>query len=121
MTVAQASKGRVASWLLGWVLLMVCTWVQVQPGWAFRCDGGNVSIGDWQGDVLYKCGEPSWSNGPWEEVFTRGKIQRKDFSSVQVSVWVEEWMVNLGPTQFVRYLRFENGRLVNIRTGGYGY
>jgi hypothetical protein len=121
MTVARASRQRLARWLLSCALLILCSWVQAQPGWAFRCGGGNVSIGDWQGEVLYKCGDPSWSAGPWEEVYARGKIQRKEFSSVQISLWVEEWMYNLGPTQFVRYLRFENGRLVNIRTGGYGY
>jgi hypothetical protein len=36
-------------------------------------------------------------------------------------VTVEEWEYNLGPTKFIRYLRFENGRLIRITDGDYGY
>ena len=34
---------------------------------------------------------------------------------------IEEWEYNLGTGQFIRYLRFENGRLIRITTGDYGY
>ncbi|MBW1954196.1 MAG: DUF2845 domain-containing protein [Deltaproteobacteria bacterium] len=30
-------------------------------------------------------------------------------------------MYNLGPNRFIRILRFENGRLVDITTGDRGY
>jgi len=36
-------------------------------------------------------------------------------------VTVEEWEYNLGPGRFIRYLTFENGRLIKITTGDYGY
>ena len=36
-------------------------------------------------------------------------------------VRIEEWTYNLGPTRFVRYLRFENGILDAIRNGDKGY
>jgi len=36
-------------------------------------------------------------------------------------VTVEEWEYNLGPGSFIRYLTFENGRLIKITTGDYGY
>ena len=39
----------------------------------------------------------------------------------EVTVDVEEWVYNLGPTRFMRILRFENGILKSIRNGGYGY
>jgi hypothetical protein len=35
-------------------------------------------------------------------------------------VRVEEWVYNFGPTQLMSSLIFENGRLVRIRTLGYG-
>ena len=31
------------------------------------------------------------------------------------------WDGVLGPTQFVRYLTFKNGKLVDMKTGDYGY
>ena len=36
-------------------------------------------------------------------------------------VVIEEWTYNFGPTKFIRYLQFEDGRLVNITTGDYGF
>jgi hypothetical protein len=36
-------------------------------------------------------------------------------------VTIEEWEYNLGPTKFIRYLTFENGWLVSIALGDYGY
>ena len=36
-------------------------------------------------------------------------------------VVVEEWTYNLGPNRFTRILTFRNNKLVDIRTGGYGY
>lgn len=38
----------------------------------------------------------------------------------QQLVTVEEWEYNLGSNGFVRYLRFENGRLIRITEGDYG-
>jgi hypothetical protein len=35
-------------------------------------------------------------------------------------VMVEEWLYDLGPQNFVRKLRFEDGVLVRIHTGWYG-
>jgi hypothetical protein len=107
--------------ITGGVVFAICAWVLVQASLAFNCNGRNVARGDWQADVLYKCGEPSWRGEPWEAVVQKGRVQGKDFSAVQVSVWIEEWVYNSGPTRFMRYLRFENSRLVDFRTGGYGY
>lgn len=36
-------------------------------------------------------------------------------------VTVEEWTYDMGPTRFVRFLRFINGRLIDIETGRYGH
>ena len=36
-------------------------------------------------------------------------------------VVVEEWTYNLGPYQFMRLVRIENGRVVEVKPLGYGY
>jgi hypothetical protein len=40
---------------------------------------------------------------------------------VKELVTIEEWEYNLGSNSFIRYLRFENGRLMRITEGDYGY
>jgi hypothetical protein len=96
----------------------------------FRCGSKMISIGDHQYDVLNKCGEPSHIDA-WDKVrikrdFWPGPLgaemgwnQWQPF--VKELVTVEEWEYNLGPTRFIRYLRFENGRLIRITDGDYGY
>jgi len=37
-----------------------------------------------------------------------------------VTVEVEDWTYDFGRNQFIRILRFENGRLLRVDTGGYG-
>ncbi|WP_082048073.1 DUF2845 domain-containing protein [Geoalkalibacter ferrihydriticus] len=34
---------------------------------------------------------------------------------------VDEWTYNFGPRRFLLHLIFENGRLRQIETGGYGF
>ena len=101
---------------------------------AFRCGTRLVTVEDTREDVIYKCGEPT-SVDSWEEE----RIQR-DFRSYQeydprtdryqwyrepflvnVKVKIELWTYNLGSTQLIRYLRFENGAIKEITTGSRGY
>jgi hypothetical protein len=99
-----------------------------------RCDRGIVSHGDRQFDVLMKCGEPTYRSIKYEKLTKRDLYrdlfpprelrEREKYREplfVDELVEVEEWIYNLGSLQFVRYLTFENGILVNIELGGYGY
>jgi hypothetical protein len=105
------------------------------PVLAFRCGTRLVSPGDTSAEVRAKCGEPSHTDS-WEEE----RIQRefvipyvpksgrsggyspyREPFLVKTRVKIEEWTYNLGPSSFTRYLRFENGRLVEIFTGSFGY
>jgi hypothetical protein len=96
----------------------------------FSCGSKMISIGDYQYDVLNKCGEPSHVE-VWERVrIRRDSVPRLLEAEMQWDQWslfvkelvkVEEWEYNLGPTRFIRYLKFENGRLVRITEGDYGY
>ena len=97
---------------------------------SFICGSRMITTGDRKYDVLRKCGEPS-------HVEVRGEVRiRRNFGArlsetqtglrrrplfVEELVTVEEWEYNLGSTRFVRYLRFENGRLTSITEGDYGY
>ena len=42
-------------------------------------------------------------------------------TGVEVPVWIETWTYDPGPTQFIRYLHFEDDVLMNITTGRRGY
>jgi len=99
------------------------------PAEDFRCGGDIISIGARKTEVLRKCGEPS-SIETWEAVRyksslgSRPVLPDEDLARpflVKELVNIEEWEYNQGPGKFIRYLRFENGRLIRITTGDYGY
>jgi uncharacterized protein DUF2845 len=82
-----------------------------------ECTEQVLSVGDTKSDVVAKCGDPFLKDVHQEELRERlesGEV-RKTF------VVVEEWTYNLGPNRFTRILTFRNNKLVDIKTGGYGY
>lgn len=97
----------------------------------FRCGNEIISVGDRKFDVLRKCGEPV-NVDVRQEIRTRtlGPVVFGPEKRIQVYpapfqvdelVTVEEWEYNSGPSKFIRYLTFENGSLVSIALGDYGY
>jgi len=98
---------------------------------SFRCDSKIISLGTRKFEVLAKCGEPSYRDFRIEKRVKRDffrdltpKNERERLREplfVEEPVEVEEWVYNFGSTQFLRYLRFENGILVDIETGDYGF
>ncbi|MDY0041468.1 MAG: DUF2845 domain-containing protein [Desulforhabdus sp.] len=94
-----------------------------QPG-GLRCKGRIVYIGDTTFDVFSKCGDPDWSHSYEVERGAKrvqGPPGKRETFFIKEAVLVEEWTYNLGSTRFIRYLTFENGVLVSIETGKYGY
>lgn len=101
------------------------------PAEAFRCGNRIVTEGDDIGRVLHICGEPitvrQWTDVRVRPIYYRERLgpffERRHRSryAVPVEVLIEEWTYNLGARRFMRVLRFENGRLVDIRTTNYGY
>jgi hypothetical protein len=84
---------------------------------SFSCDGGIISTGDRNSDVIAKCGSPDFRDSHQEEV-----VQRLDADTKQkIYITVEEWTYNLGPNQFTRIVTLKNGRVAEIKTGNYGY
>lgn len=93
-----------------------------------RCGRRLVSIGDLKVEVIAKCGPPTWTEERKEERIERiynnsyykdGELREPLAAKVEVDI--EEWLYNFGPNRLIRILKFENGRLVEIETGGYGY
>ncbi len=94
--------------------------VSVFPGQAafgFSCDGMIVSPGDTKMEVLMKCGEPALRDSHEEKLTER----LDETAKIKTTVIVEEWTYNFGPQSFLRIMEFRNGKLADIRTGGYGY
>ena len=104
------------------------------PCFAFRCGTELVDEGDTKYEVLHKCGEPSHIESWEEERIQRDYGLRREYDSrtgqyhwsrapllVKERVKIDEWTYNRGPTEFIRYLRFENGILTNISTGDKGF
>ncbi len=79
---------------------------------AFRCKNKLVSEGDTKYDVLMKCGEPTQKD--------MEQITRWTYIGYQFII-VEIWLYNLGPRRLIQIIEFQSNRVVNIRTGGYGY
>ena len=87
----------------------------VSPGMQ-RCDFNSFSLGSTSAEVRAKCGVPDSQQQRYETVTEKIAGGRR-----QVSVNVDEWTFNLGPTQFMRILTFRNGVLVDITTGERGF
>lgn len=93
-----------------------------------RCGNRLVSVGDTISEVLAKCGPPTWVEERKEERLERiyndsyyknGTLREPIYTNVQVNI--EEWFYNFGSNRFMQVFTFENGKLVEITTGNYGY
>ena len=97
----------------------------------FRCEPYLISLGMAQSEVRRKCGDPAnvrtWEEERIKRDFTQNiPVQSREELSqqplfVKEYITVEEDEYNFGPTRFMYYLRFENGRLTGITVGNYGY
>lgn len=90
------------------------------------CNNRIVERGDHVSEVYAACGEPTWKDR-YEELVTIGvkdketEPRRLDFPAQHVVITREDWVYNDGPTRLLRNLTFEEGRLVYINVGGYGF
>jgi hypothetical protein len=101
---------------------------------SFRCGNKLVSLKDSRDEVIKVCGEPTSVDSWVEERILRdhrsyrNNDPRTDNDSlyrdpliVKIQVNVELWTYNLGSTRLIHNLRFENGIVQEITTGGKGY
>jgi hypothetical protein len=89
--------------LLYIVCLTISGVLTAVDAYGLRCGNDLVDVGDSKIDVLAKCGEPVVRDEWYEE---------ESFRRSSVSIRVEEWTYNFGPTRFIYFLKFKNGRLV---------
>jgi Protein of unknown function (DUF2845) len=105
------------------LLLMLAAGSAQADAMPMQCGSALVSTGDTPEQVLAKCGNPAevqrgtvfvppmaWVNGVPVSAGT-----------TLIEVPLELWLYNFGPTQPMRRIRFESGRVVGIEVLGYGY
>lgn len=116
------------------VMIMLMLFGLTDLSFAFRCGTKLVYEGDTRYEVQYKCGDPDHIEYWEEERVQKDFGLRREYDKrtgqqywtrpplfVKEKVRVEEWIYNPGPTEFIRYLRFENGILTDISTGDKGF
>jgi hypothetical protein len=81
-----------------------------------------IDEGDGKLDVLARCGEPALRDA-WEETRAVYARDRKEgvAAAESTTVQLETWTYDLGRNRFVQFVTFENGRVIRIRSGSYGY
>jgi Protein of unknown function (DUF2845) len=92
-----------------------------------RCQGSLVSIGDTTAQVLDKCGQPDKID-QWKEYHNGSMTQIYDYKheryiapqEVPNPILMQRWTYNLGENQFIRFLYFQDGELIRIKTGERG-
>lgn len=103
---------------------------------SMRCGRGLITRGDHQAEVQILCGDPTYVNA--RSVYRVGIPRRRihylnryssDITNREllqhnksvVEVPIEVWVYNFGRRLFMREVTFENGRVISIRSLGYGY
>jgi len=94
---------------------------------SIRCDGHIVSIGASTTEVKETCGLPDHTE-QWEESQGSEVSRLFDYESERYlapkliigPIKMERWTYKLGSNKFIRYLEFQNGRLIRIKTGDKG-
>jgi hypothetical protein len=100
-----------------------------QADGGLRCPGGRlVSTGDHMQEVRKKCGEPDFVAQRTEKRKVKVKVRRwlspteqEDVSEEkEIEVLVDEWTYDFGRDRFIRYVAFEDARVIGVTTGDYG-
>jgi len=84
-----------------------------------RCGSRLVSDGDSMYLVQARCGAPDDANN-WVEYRTERIKVGSVWVERTVEVKYERWTYDFGTDRLIRFVVFENGRLIKIDTGPYG-
>jgi hypothetical protein len=90
---------------------------------SLRCGSDLVSDGASKADVLLKCGEPMLkeTRTEYEGVKQKHHGTQTDVTTERVvQKTIDEWTYNFGSHRFIQVVVFENGKLVDVRSGTYG-
>lgn len=92
---------------------------------AMRCAGRLVKVGDFEGEVIARCGDPQhvetfedypgeWVSKYYEDDFGRFKAPYLLKGPIKKEIWTYQ----LSPSRLPYYLHFYKGRLTRIQIGG---
>jgi hypothetical protein len=111
-------------WLVPLVLTLLLSAPPAEAA-SLRCGSELASEGATKADVLMKCGEPAMRDSREVKVKVKntdrsGEDGDETSESVTVTRVIDMWIYNFGPNRFMQIAEFENGVLVEVRSGGYG-
>lgn len=119
-------------------MFLLLLWIFPYPVWAFSCHDSLVETGMYKQEVLSRCGNPenidthiekravnnaagvSQYYGGGGAAYPNGALNMEQQQYYEIDIVVEEWFYNFGRRRFQQLLRFENGKLVDIKELGYG-
>jgi Protein of unknown function (DUF2845) len=108
------------SWFVAALLAATMVVPPCASAWAvgssFRCGSRLIGPGQTTNDVYALCGDPTERDVATELVTFRVAPD----VAVTRPVVVDVWTYDRGPQQFVRFLTFRNGVLVDVDEGSYG-
>jgi hypothetical protein len=111
------AKSRAYVACLSLLVFFVITGDAAEASNTLRCGSRLVSVGDNKAEVLIKCGPPAWKDAWTEKLINNVNTP----GELRVNIERERWIYNLGHNSFLRFLLFQNGKLVKITTGDYGF
>ncbi len=84
------------------------------------CEPAAIGVEDHALDLLSRCGEPATLDRRLERR-TKAVRSRHAVEGETVTVEEEVWAYNFGPNRLTQLVMLEDGRVVAIERGGYGY
>jgi hypothetical protein len=85
------------------------------------CDPAVLDEGALALEIRARCGEPAAVDAWDEELRSVQRVGGDTLAGHVVVVTVEVWTYDFGRSQFLRFVRFEGGKVVRVETGSYGY
>ncbi len=100
-------------------MLTLCFLLITGPAHGGSCKDADITAGDPLAEAAAKCGEPMLKEERTVKVEEAVK-DKKGVHTTTTTTTVNDWVFNSGPTEQMQMLRFENGKLAEIRNIGYG-
>lgn len=85
------------------------------------CDPAVLSVGKLTLEVLSLCGDPAVRDEWQEGVGLVSEVGGVHYPAGVATRTIALWTYDFGPSQFVRYVRIEEGKVTRVETGSYGY
>ena len=96
---------------LGLTLVLV---MGLETAHALRCSGRIINNGKTKDEVRQACGEPVCKRRPDTVFVSKGGVYVPMAAD-------EEWVYNFGTGRLVQFIRFYQGKVVFIDSGGFGW